>query len=110
MRTEQNEYHVFDEQAPVRIRKYLVLVIYDISCNRKRTKLAKLLESFGIRVQKSAFESILNKQEYLKLLKKITRVIDEAEDYVRVYKFTGSTEMKTWGKIGNLKEEDFIII
>ena len=35
--------------------KYRVLIIYDITEDRPRVKLSKLLSSYGIRVQKSAF-------------------------------------------------------
>jgi CRISPR-associated protein Cas2 len=34
----------------------LVLVTYDISDNKRRTKLATFLEGYGRRVQKSVFE------------------------------------------------------
>ena len=35
-------------------QKYIVLVIYDIISNKQRVKMAKLLLSYGARVQKSA--------------------------------------------------------
>lgn len=102
-------FKVYDSFASNTDSKYLVLVIYDISCNKKRGQIAKVLQSFGERVQKSAFESILNKNEYSKLIKKISKIIDE-EDYLRIYKFTGNTEMIIWGQVKNIKEEDFLII
>jgi len=37
----------------------LVLVTYDISDNKRRTKLATFLEGYGRRVQKSVFECFL---------------------------------------------------
>ncbi|MBC7075725.1 MAG: CRISPR-associated endonuclease Cas2 [Syntrophomonadaceae bacterium] len=88
---------------------YLVLVIYDISCDQKRNKIAKILESFGVRVQKSAFEAVLDKQRYSKLIKQLGRLLDD-EDCVRVYKFTGNTEMVVWGTIENIKDEEFLIL
>ena len=45
-------------------RKYVVLVIYDISSNKQRVKVAKYLNSYGIRVQKSAFEARLGRKKY----------------------------------------------
>ena len=55
--------------------KYLVLIIYDISSNKRRTKMAKLLESYGFRVQRSAFEAVVSMPEYLKLLKGLTGLL-----------------------------------
>ena len=47
---EEDEFFVEDE------RRYIVLVIYDISENRRRARMVKCLERYGVRVQKSAFE------------------------------------------------------
>ena len=60
------------------------LVIYDISDNRRRTKLAKLLEEYGNRVQYSAFEFWLPKGEYDALLQKIHTKVT-IEDSLRIY-------------------------
>jgi CRISPR-associated protein Cas2 len=90
--------------------KYLVLIIYDISSNKRRTKMAKLLESYGFRVQRSAFEAVVSMPEYLKLLKRIDRLVDEQNDYVRVYRLTGNTQISTWGSVQNIIEEDVLII
>ena len=48
--------------------KKLVLIIYDIIDNKRRTKMVKLLESYGTRVQRSAFEALINRSQYSKLL------------------------------------------
>lgn len=39
--------------------KYLILIIYDISDNKHRLEISKLLEGYGTRIQKSAFEAWL---------------------------------------------------
>ena len=43
--------------------KYRVLIIYYITEDKPRINLSKLLSSYGIRVQKSAFEENLNKKQ-----------------------------------------------
>ena len=43
--------------------KKLVLIIYDIIDNKRRSKMVKLLESYGVRVQKSACSNISFKQQ-----------------------------------------------
>lgn len=40
-------------------KRYIVLVIYDIVDNKKRNRMVKCLERYGVRVQKSAFEAYL---------------------------------------------------
>ena len=81
------------------LNRFLVLVIYDISNDRRRNKMVKFLNSFGIRVQESAFECILNQKAYNKLLKEIKLYRTDA-DYLRVYKMFGNTEISSWDEIG----------
>lgn len=88
--------------------RYLVLIIYDITCNKRRSKMVKALEPYGIRVQKSAFEAYLYKNEYNRLLKEIVPLIFELEDSLRVYLLTEQTNIRTWG-VGDIHQEDFII-
>jgi CRISPR-associated endoribonuclease cas2 len=88
--------------------KYTVLVIYDITDNKQRLKLAKYLMRFGHRVQKSAFEAKLNKKLYDKMMAGLKRMLSE-EDNVRIYKLHGSEEITVIGSC-NYEEEDIIII
>lgn len=50
-------------------RKFIVLMIYDIVDNKRRNKMVKCLEAYGVRVQKSAFEALLNRRQYEKMLR-----------------------------------------
>lgn len=92
-------------------RKYTVVVSYDIKDDKRRLKMAKFLLGFGLRVQRSVFECILNKNAYKKLVKLIPRYIGQ-HDLVRIYKLNDTCEVITWGDIGRLREldEDFYII
>jgi len=90
---------------------YYVLVIYDIEDNRKRTKLAKLLTSFGFRVQKSAFETNLIESKYKSLISKLALFAkDNSNDSIRVYKIRGTGAVTVFGKDDSAKVEDVIII
>ena len=51
--------------------KYLILIIYDISDNKHRLEISKLLEGYGTRIQKSTFEAWLTKKHFEKLLSKL---------------------------------------
>ncbi|MBR1736544.1 MAG: CRISPR-associated endonuclease Cas2 [Firmicutes bacterium] len=88
--------------------KRLVLVIYDITDNKRRNKFVKLMESFGIRVQKSAFEMIITNAQYESLLRKIPAYIED-EDNIRVYKLRVTGEVVTWGS-GMPEPAEVIII
>jgi CRISPR-associated protein Cas2 len=63
------------------------LVCYDIVDDNTRNKVAKVLKSYGRRVQKSAFECPdLTEKGLLKMKDKIERLIDFTEDNVRYYR------------------------
>jgi len=62
------------------------LVAYDISDDQRRTKVAKILEDFGDRVQYSVFEMILERSEQLtEMRSRLEKVIDSEGDSVRIY-------------------------
>lgn len=83
------------------------MVIYDITDNKRRGKLVKLLEGYGKRVQKSAFEMILNQKQYDELISKIPLYIIQ-EDNVRIYKLRLEGEVLAWGS--NLTQDEEVVI
>lgn len=89
--------------------KKLVLIIYDIIDNKTRNKMVKLLESYGNRVQKSAFEALLTSVQYNEVIRKICNIINE-EDNVRMYRLNSSNEVVLIGTSDTIYEEDVIII
>ena len=90
-------------------RKFIVLMIYDIVDNKRRNKMVKCLEAYGVRVQKSAFEALLNRRQYEKMLRESSILIDEAVDSLRVYVLDNIIDVYTWG-IGERKETDCVIL
>lgn len=69
----------------------LYLITYDISVDKRRTKLAKLLEGFGQRVQESVFECDLTEREYKALDRRMKRVLKlDDGDNVRIYRLCGN--------------------
>ncbi len=104
-----NRIFTFDEFIAEERRKYLIVVIYDIVDNKKRTAFAKYLKGFGVRVQKSAFECILPDSKYKKLIAGIPHFITK-DDHVRVYKLTSNADIRAWGTVELLEEEEVIII
>lgn len=57
------------------------LVSYDISINRYRTELSKILEIYAERVQFSVFEFDLNNTQFKELIEKIYLFYDEYINY-----------------------------
>ena len=84
-------------------------MIYDIVDNKRRNKMVKCLEAYGVRVQKSAFEALLTRRQYDKMLGESSRLIDEAVDSLRVYVSDDIIDVYTWG-IGERKETDCVIL
>ena len=63
----------------------LVLVVYDIPDDKRRTKLAKFLEGYGERVQWSVFECFLSLEEMGRLYQQVKKRVKLEEDNVRFY-------------------------
>lgn len=72
------------------------LCIYDISDEKRRRKIAKLMEGYGKRIQYSAFECYVSKSKYASLVKQIPKLICE-EDSVRIYPMFADKEIMQWG-------------
>ena len=98
--TEENNY----------TKKLFVLIIYDIIDNRRRIKFAKEMCGYGFRVQKSAFEALIDDKLFVKLQKAIPLLIDKEEDSVRIYRMTGYGEVDLFGVNQKIEAEDVMII
>jgi CRISPR-associated protein Cas2 len=66
--------------------KQFILVVYDISSDKRRTKLHNALLDFGTPVQYSVFECLLNEKEQESMKKKVRKVIRPEKDQVRFYR------------------------
>ncbi len=62
-----------------------IVVAYDISDDRRRTRLHKRLKGFGRPVQYSVFECVLTEQSLRKLKETVLDTIKRDEDLVRYY-------------------------
>lgn len=89
--------------------KVFVLIIYDITDNRKRLRLSKLLLGYGFRIQKSAFEAVIAKKKYRELLERLPAYAS-SEDSIRIYKIIGKGQVTSFGKEVEDEGEDVIII
>ena len=68
----------------------LYLICYDIATTeregqRRLTQIAKFLEKFGTRVQKSVFEVRYPPMRFADIRRGLLEIIDEDEDSIRIY-------------------------
>lgn len=73
----------------------LIVVSYDVTDDRRRTKLAHALKDFGARVQYSVFECLLEADQAERLHLRIERLISPEEDSVRIYRFCADCGSRT---------------
>jgi CRISPR-associated protein Cas2 len=64
--------------------KQFIVVSYDISDDRRRTKVMKTLKNFGAHIQYSVFECRLQPKEFAELKHKLSRLISK-QDTLRFY-------------------------
>lgn len=62
-----------------------VVITYDISEDKRRTKIHKVLKSYGQWMQFSVFECALTKTEYVRLRERLNKLIRAEEDSIRFY-------------------------
>jgi CRISPR-associated protein Cas2 len=86
------------------------LIIYDIQSDKLRLKFATLMEGYGYRVQKSAFEVYLPDSKFEKLLKLIPKFIDPNSDSVRVYKLRTDSKIYFFGQNIQINMDNLIIV
>lgn len=89
------------------------VVSYDITNDKRRRKVVKYLESYGIRVQYSVFETELNQDQLKKLIKGLKKQIKKDEDTIRIYPISKESRkyIVTIGiDKGKFYDKDFLII
>ncbi len=86
--------------------KNFIIVSYDISDNKRRTKVHKALKAYGDWVQYSIFECNLTKTEYAKLRSRLNPLIDMEEDNIRFYFVCESCKFKVERVGGHIPRDD----
>jgi len=86
------------------------LISYDVSDNKKRNKVAKILEEYGRRVQYSVFYCQLNKKVLFDLLSRISKIIDRDSDSILAIMLPQGWEKYMVGTLKNDLPEDEVHI
>lgn len=95
----------------------LVLVTYDVNVEgsegkRRLRRVAKICQNFGIRVQNSVFECVVDSVKLLELKNKLATAIDMEKDSLRYYNLgnVGRRKVLHVGAKPALDVEDVLII
>jgi CRISPR-associated protein Cas2 len=62
-----------------------VVITYDISEDKRRTKINKVLKSYGQWMQFSVFECDLTETQYARLRSRLSKLIKPEQDSIRFY-------------------------
>lgn len=92
--------------------KSYVLISYDISEDKTRTRLAKRLKDFGKRAQYSVFEAEITPKEMEKLKKHLAKVELGKDDSIRLYTLCKSCigNVRIWGSGEIASDPDYIVL
>ena len=64
----------------------LYMVCYDISDDKTRNQMSERLLDFGVRIQESVFECVLDGYGYVRMMEALNKVPIEDSDRLRIYK------------------------
>lgn len=86
-------------------------VAYDITDDKRRNNVAKILKDFGTRIQYSVFECNINKQAFLQLQNRLQKAINLNEDKITIYQLctTCEKQIKRYGKDKALEKQSYIV-
>lgn len=93
-----------------------ILLTYDVDVTDKAgakrlRKMAKICENYGVRVQNSVFELIIDTTQYTALKCMIVELIDKDKDSVRFYRIgkNYNTKIEVLGKLPKFIQDDTLI-
>jgi CRISPR-associated protein Cas2 len=93
--------------------KHFIVVTYDLTNNKRRTKLHKLLQDYGTPVQYSVFECLLEPKEIEQMKRRVRRLIKPSLDQVRYYPLCATCQGRietTAASVEVVKEADVWVV
>jgi len=85
--------------------KFLIVIAYDISDDKRRHRVFKALKKWGIPVQLSVFECILKVKQLKSLKCQLRGLLKAKEDHVRYYVLCAQCHRLTETTVGKVAEE-----
>jgi CRISPR-associated protein Cas2 len=88
------------------------VVCYDLSDDRRRERMARVLLDYGRRVQESVFVMDLDEELYERMMMRVRREADESWDWVHIFPLCKSCVGKVVviGRAEMPKDPDFVIV
>ena len=62
-----------------------LLIAYDIADNKRLYRVARVMENYGVRVQRSVFECRIGDKELAELLERVKMILRKREDRIHIY-------------------------
>jgi len=69
----------------MRAKRLFCVVAYDVSDDKRRNRVVKVLEKHGVRVNYSVFECMFTESRYVKVQEELKNKINEKEDTIIYY-------------------------
>lgn len=95
----------------------MILVTYDVnteskSGQRRLRKVAKMCENYGVRVQNSVFECVVNNTQFTQLKLQLKELIEKDKDSIRFYQLGDNYKSKIehFGAKKAINVEDVLIL
>ena len=88
------------------------IIAYDTPSDKRRRKLARAIEGYATRVQKSVFETVVKFDKYKEMVDKAKECIDEEIDNLRIYEIPKDHlgKIRIFGKLPLVTEKTFYYI
>jgi CRISPR-associated protein Cas2 len=95
-----------------RLPEHFIVVSYDIPDDKRRTRVSKVLEDFGERVQYSVFECRLRQKDYQRMQERLQPLLVVKEDDIRFFHLCESCrrKAKVWGPKRRRARRETIIV
>ena len=95
----------------------MILLTYDVNTSsasgaRRLRMVARVCEAYGVRVQKSVFELVLEPAQLVALKGRLSDIIDSAQDSVRFYNLGAnySHRIDTLGQTPKIEQDGLLIL
>ena len=88
------------------------VVCYDLSDDRRRERMARVLLDYGKRIQESVFLMDLDEELYERMLVRVRREVDEGWDRVHVFSLCKGCQARVVviGQAEVPRDPDFVIV
>ena len=95
----------------------MILLTYDVNTSsasgaRRLRMVARACEAYGVRVQKSVFELVLEPAQLVALKGRLSDIIDSSQDSVRFYNLGAnySRRIDTLGQMPKIEQDGVLIL